>query len=70
MSCPAADAEAAEQRQRDMQAEYAVPGFFDDKSPADLERLRETERALAAEIDSLMLQWESLERESAELEAL
>ncbi len=60
----------AEQRQRDMQAEYAEPGFFDGKNPSDLERLREMERALAAEIDSLMLQWESLERESAELEAL
>ena len=61
---------AAEQRQRDIQAAYATPGFFEGKAAAELESLRQTERALTAELDSLMLQWESLERESADLESI
>jgi ABC-type multidrug transport system ATPase subunit len=61
---------AAEQRQRDIQAAYASPGFFDGKSQAELDELRREERALAQRIDALMLEWESLELESAQLENL
>lgn len=61
---------AAEQRLRDMQLAYAQPGYFDGKSPADLERLRADEKALGNEIDQLMQQWEELELESAALDGL
>jgi ATPase subunit of ABC transporter with duplicated ATPase domains len=61
---------AAEQRQRDIQAAYASPGFFEGKSQADLDQLRREERTLAERIDALLLEWESLELESAQLENL
>jgi ATPase subunit of ABC transporter with duplicated ATPase domains len=66
-----ADVEAligrAEQRQRDIQTAYASPGFFDSKTPAELDRLRAEERALVSELESLMAQWEALEEEAQEL---
>jgi len=61
---------AAEQRQRDIQAAYATPGFFDGKSQAELSQLRDEERQLAQRIDALFVEWESIELESAQLEGV
>jgi len=58
----------AETRQREIQTAYAAPGFFDDKTQAELARLRDEERSLAARIEALMAEWEALELESAQLE--
>jgi ATPase subunit of ABC transporter with duplicated ATPase domains len=60
----------AERRQKEMQEAYASPGFYEGKSLAELERLRAEEQALVARVDALFIEWEALEREAAELEAL
>ncbi len=60
----------AERQQRDMQTAYASDGFYDGKTATELNDLRIRERALASKIDALMLEWESLEKESTQLEAL
>jgi len=59
---------AAENRQKQMQADYASPGFFDTKTPEQLTLLRKEEQALVAQIEKLMGEWETLESESAALE--
>jgi ABC-type multidrug transport system ATPase subunit len=61
---------AVEQRQKDIQAAYASPGFFDGKSQAELSQLRDEERQLAQRIEALFVEWESIELESAQLEGL
>jgi ATPase subunit of ABC transporter with duplicated ATPase domains len=61
---------AAERRQRDIQAAYASPGFFDGKTQAELQELRGEEQELARRIEALMHEWESIELESAQLEGL
>jgi len=61
---------AAELRQKDIQAAYASPGFFDGKSQAELNRLRDEERELARRIEALLSEWESIELESAQLESV
>jgi ATPase subunit of ABC transporter with duplicated ATPase domains len=61
---------AAEQRQKDIQAAYAAPGFFDGKSQAELSQLRDEERQLAQRIEALFAEWESIEVESAQLEGI
>ena len=58
---------AAEQRQKDIQALYASPGFYDGKTQAELNELREEEQKLARSIEALMLEWETIELESAQL---
>jgi ATPase subunit of ABC transporter with duplicated ATPase domains len=60
----------AEQRQRDIQALYASPGFFESRAQAELEQLRVEERDLVRRIEALMLDWEALELESAGLEGV
>jgi ATPase subunit of ABC transporter with duplicated ATPase domains len=59
---------AAEQRLKDIQADYASPGFFEGKTQAELTALRAEEQELGRRIDSLMAEWESIELESAQLE--
>jgi hypothetical protein len=61
---------AAEQRQKDIQAAYASPGFFDNKSQAELSQLRDEERQLAQRIEALFAEWESIELENTQLEGL
>jgi ABC-type multidrug transport system ATPase subunit len=61
---------SAEQRQKQIQADYASPGFFESKSQHELNALRAEERALAARLSQLMQEWEALEHESAQLEPL
>jgi ABC-type multidrug transport system ATPase subunit len=61
---------AAEQRQKDIQAAYASPGFYDGKSQAELSQLRDEERQLAQRIEVLFADWESIELESAQLEGI
>jgi ABC-type multidrug transport system ATPase subunit len=69
-----ADNEAAiarvERRQKEIQAAYASPGFFETKTPAELAALGGEEKALAIQLETLLAEWETLEKESAELEAL
>jgi ABC-type multidrug transport system ATPase subunit len=60
----------AELRQKQIQADYAEPGFFDTKSPSELQALRMEERALATRLTELLAEWETLERETTQLEAL
>jgi len=60
----------AELRQKQIQADYAREGFFDTKSPSEIQALRTEERALAARLTELLTEWETLERESAQLERL
>jgi len=60
----------AELRQKQLQADYAQPGFFDTKSPSELQALRAEERALATRLTELLAEWETLERENAQLERL
>ncbi|HTV23220.1 MAG TPA: ABC-F family ATP-binding cassette domain-containing protein [Polyangiaceae bacterium] len=61
---------AAEQRQKDIQAAYASPGFFEGKSQTELNGLRDEERQLTQRIEALFVEWESIELESAQLEGL
>jgi ATPase subunit of ABC transporter with duplicated ATPase domains len=65
-----ASIDVAERRQKEIQAAYASPGFYETKTPAELELLRKEEIALAAQVEVLIAQWEAIEAESAELEAL
>jgi len=58
----------AELRQKQIQTDYAQPGFFDTQSPSALQALRAEERTLAARLTALLEEWEALERESAQLE--
>ena len=60
----------SELRQKQIQADYATPGFFETKSPGELTALRVEEKQLAARLSELLEEWEALERESAELEPL
>ena len=59
---------AAEQRLKDIQAAYAMPGFFDGKTQTELTALRNEEQELGQRIEALMAEWESIELESAQLE--
>jgi len=61
---------SAEQRQKQIQADYASPGFFESKTQNELNALRAEERALATRLNQLMAEWEVLEKESAQLEPL
>jgi ABC-type multidrug transport system ATPase subunit len=61
---------SAEQRQKDIQAAYATPGFYDGKTQAELNELRAEELALTRRVEALMVEWESIELESARLEGL
>jgi ATPase subunit of ABC transporter with duplicated ATPase domains len=69
-----ADTEAAiaraELSQKQIQADYATPGFFETKSPSELQALRAEEKRLGTRLSELLEEWEALERESAELEPL
>jgi hypothetical protein len=65
-----ASIDVAERRQKEIQAAYASPGFYETKTPAELELFRKEERALAEQVEALMAQWEAIEGESIELEAL
>jgi ATPase subunit of ABC transporter with duplicated ATPase domains len=59
---------AAELRQKEIQATYAVPGFFEGKTQAELTKLRDEEQTLVRRVEALMLEWEGIELESAQLE--
>jgi ATPase subunit of ABC transporter with duplicated ATPase domains len=68
------EAEAAiagvERRQKEIQAAYATPGFFESKSPAEITALRKEESGLGPKLERLLHDWEALERENVELEKL
>jgi len=68
------EAEAAiagvERRQKEIQAAYATPGFFESKTPAEITALRKEESGLGPQLERLLHDWEALERENAELEKL
>jgi ATPase subunit of ABC transporter with duplicated ATPase domains len=59
---------AAEQRQKDIQAAYASPGFFENKTQAELNELKAEEQELERRIEGLMQEWEGIELESTQLE--
>ena len=69
-----ADTEAAiasaELRQKQIQSDYATPGFFESKSPAEITALRKEESGLGPKLERLLHDWEALEREHTELEKL
>jgi ATPase subunit of ABC transporter with duplicated ATPase domains len=68
------EAEAAiasvEKRQKEIQAAYATPGFFESKSPAEVTALRKEESGLGPKLERLLQDWEALERENTELQKL
>jgi len=68
------EAEAAiagvEKRQKEIQAAYATPGFFESKSPAEVTALRKEESSLGPKLERLLQEWEALERENTELQKL
>ena len=57
----------AEQRQKEIQARYAEPGFFENKTRIQLDAVRREEADLAARIEGWLLEWEALEKEQTEL---
>ncbi|MCZ7649926.1 MAG: ATP-binding cassette domain-containing protein [Thermoanaerobaculia bacterium] len=59
--------EKAENRVHEINELFCNPGFFDKTSPADVRKLENEQRQLAARRDELMAEWEQLE---TELEAL
>jgi ATPase subunit of ABC transporter with duplicated ATPase domains len=59
---------AAEQRLKQIQNAYALPGFFEGKTQAELGELRLEEQSLARRTDELMKEWEAIEIESVQLE--
>jgi len=61
--------EEAEARKRAIFAAYASPGFYERTSQAEVDALLAEEAALGPKIDSLISEWEALEREIAALEA-
>jgi len=58
-----AELTAAEARKAAIQATYADPDFYQRSTPGEVEALVKEEAALAPRIDTLMAEWESLERE-------
>ncbi|MEY2934087.1 MAG: hypothetical protein RL033_4836 [Pseudomonadota bacterium] len=59
-----------ERRQKEIQAAYAEPGFFENKSPNELAALGAEEKTLTKRLETLLAEWETLEKESADLAAL
>ncbi len=57
-----AELTAAEARRAEIQATYADPGFYQRAAPGEVDALAEEEAALAPRIDTLMAEWETLER--------
>jgi hypothetical protein len=61
---------AVERRQRQIQTDYALPGFFEGKTPSEMGALHAEEKQLSLRLSALLEEWETLERESVELESL
>jgi len=58
-----ADLEAAEGRRAEIQSLYADPTFYQRAAPTEVDALVKEEAALGPRIESLMAEWEALERE-------
>jgi ATPase subunit of ABC transporter with duplicated ATPase domains len=59
--------EEAEKRKAELHAMWCEPGFYEKTPPAQIAALEGEGKALAAKIEALMTDWESLEKEIAEL---
>ncbi len=62
-----AEIERAEQRVNAINELFCNPGFFDKTPAREVQRLEQEQKNLAARIDQLMAEWETLETELAEL---
>jgi len=58
-----AELTAAEARKAEIQAKYADPAFYQAATPGEVDALVKEEATLAPRIDTLMAEWEALERE-------
>ncbi|HMI88206.1 MAG TPA: ABC-F family ATP-binding cassette domain-containing protein [Polyangiaceae bacterium] len=59
--------EKAEARKAELQAMWCEPGFFEKTAPEQIARLQAEEKTLLAKVETLMIEWEALEKEMAEL---
>ncbi len=64
-----AELDAAESRKSAIAAMYCEEGFFERTSKEQVDKLEAEQASLGARIDALMAEWETLEREIAELGA-
>jgi ATPase subunit of ABC transporter with duplicated ATPase domains len=62
--------EGAEERQRQIQALYCRPGFFEETTADRVAELKREEAALTARVATLMQEWEALEEEAVRLESI
>jgi ATPase subunit of ABC transporter with duplicated ATPase domains len=62
--------EAGEERQREIQALYCRPGFFEQTPASQIAELKREEEALTGRLAALISEWESLEEEAVRLESL
>jgi len=58
-----AELTAAEGRKAEIQAKYADPDFYQRAAPGEIDALAKEESALGRRIETLMTEWEALERE-------
>ena len=61
--------EAAEARKQAIHDRYADPAFYAKTSHDEIDALGEELAALAPKLDTLMTEWEALEREIAEADS-
>jgi ATPase subunit of ABC transporter with duplicated ATPase domains len=61
--------ERAESRKAELHAMWCEPGFYEKTPPAQITSLENEEKALLVEIEARMAEWESLEKEIAEIGA-
>jgi len=61
--------EAAEARKAEIHAMWCERDFYDKTPNAKIEEIAEEEKSLVAKIESLMTEWESLEKEIATIGA-
>ncbi|MDI1427963.1 ribosomal protection-like ABC-F family protein [Polyangium sorediatum] len=58
--------EAAEAQKRELESRYCEPGFFERTSKEDVAALDRLQKELDAKVESLMGEWEAIEKELAE----
>ena len=64
-----AEIEAAERRKQEITDLYCSPGFFERTGKDEVEALEIEKTGLDPRIEALMAEWESLEKEIAELQS-
>ncbi len=62
-----AEIEKAEERVDEINELFCNPGFFDKSSPKEVSKLENEQKSSKAQVDELMAEWDSVEKELAEL---